>query len=43
MDLILSIVLNLLYSDVSNAYGVINLIVTILFTILIVVMIILII
>lgn len=43
MDLVLSIVLNLLYSDVSNAYGIINLLMSILFTILIIVTIILII
>jgi len=43
MDLVLSIVLNLLYFDVSNAYGIINLSISILFTILIIVLIVLII
>lgn len=43
MDLVLSIVLNLFYSDVSNAYGIINLLISILFTIIIIVVIVLII
>lgn len=43
MDVVLSIVLNLLYSDVSNAYGILNLLLSIIFTILIIVVIVLII